>query len=145
MKNQEQKQKVSVAGVLLFREKVLFVRRSKEEGFLPGVYEIPGGKVMFGESPEETIVREFKEETDVNVIPGELLHIRSYMSKEGEQHNIEVFFSVRTNDAEPEVVLSKEHEEYLWVSAEESEQLGLGDSDPVLQVVKRFFASRKAG
>ncbi|MGX9706885.1 NUDIX domain-containing protein [Laceyella sacchari] len=37
--------------------KTLIIKRSLREAFLPGFYELPGGKVDFGENPEEALKR----------------------------------------------------------------------------------------
>lgn len=54
--------------------KILLVKRDEPE--VKGAHmkwEIPGGKVDFGETPEQAIVREIKEETGVNIIVKRLL------------------------------------------------------------------------
>lgn len=53
-------------GLVVRDNKVLMVRRSEPE--VAGAHlkwEFPGGKVDFGETPEEAVVREIKEETGV--------------------------------------------------------------------------------
>ena len=64
----------SVAGVCIRDGKVLLARHTYGNG--TGKLIIPGGYLTFGERPEETVVREYMEETGVTVIPGRLLGIR---------------------------------------------------------------------
>ena len=64
----------SVAGVCLKEGKVLLARHTYGSGH--GKLIIPGGYVKFGEAPEETLVREYLEETGVRVKAGRLLGIR---------------------------------------------------------------------
>ena len=64
----------SVAGVCLKEGKVLLARHTYGSG--NGKLIIPGGYVKFGEVPEETLVREYLEETGVRVKAGRLLGIR---------------------------------------------------------------------
>jgi 8-oxo-dGTP pyrophosphatase MutT (NUDIX family) len=40
-----------------------------------GKWEFPGGKIHFGEAPEEAIIREFKEEAGCDIVVGRLLPI----------------------------------------------------------------------
>ena len=63
-----------VAGVCLKEGKVLLARHTYGSG--NGKLIIPGGYVKFGEVPEETLVREYLEETGVRVKAGRLLGIR---------------------------------------------------------------------
>ncbi|MEI3479520.1 MAG: (deoxy)nucleoside triphosphate pyrophosphohydrolase [Bilophila sp.] len=55
-----------VCGVLLHEGKV-FIQRRGEKDVWAGLWEFPGGCVEPGESPEEAVVREWKEETGFNV------------------------------------------------------------------------------
>ena len=58
------------AGVIIDRDKVLITRRAPKENFAGG-WEIPGGKIEENETPEESLVRELKEELDITVYVGE--------------------------------------------------------------------------
>ena len=64
----------SVGGVCLRDGKVLLARHTYGVG--KGMFIIPGGYVDFGETPEETLVREYQEETGITVKAGKLLGMR---------------------------------------------------------------------
>ncbi|MFH8612263.1 NUDIX hydrolase [Streptomyces sp. NPDC018029] len=51
------------AAVVMHRDRVLLVRRSRTERFLPGVWGVPCGKLEPDESPMDGVLRELKEET----------------------------------------------------------------------------------
>lgn len=55
------------------QEILLSMRRAPGVPGLHGKWELPGGKVEFGETPEQTIVREIREELDLRVVPRRLL------------------------------------------------------------------------
>lgn len=55
------------------REVLLSLRRAPGVGGLDGKWELPGGKIEFGETPEEAVVREIQEEVGIRVIPLRLL------------------------------------------------------------------------
>lgn len=49
--------------------KILFLKRSLDDDFHPGVWNLPGGGVEEGEMPGEALVREIKEEVNLIVCP----------------------------------------------------------------------------
>ena len=63
------KQFIIVKSLVVNKEcEVLFVRRRKEDlEQAHNKWEFPGGKIDFGESPEQTAVREAKEESGYDV------------------------------------------------------------------------------
>jgi len=56
-----------VAGIFVRAGRLLMSRRPAG-GAWPGLWELPGGKVAHGETPEEALVREWKEEMDVTPV-----------------------------------------------------------------------------
>ena len=64
----------SVGGVCIRDGKVLLARHTYGAG--KGMFIIPGGYVNFGEIPEETLVREYQEETGITVKAGKLIGMR---------------------------------------------------------------------
>ncbi|GAA3181625.1 MULTISPECIES: (deoxy)nucleoside triphosphate pyrophosphohydrolase [Streptomyces] len=60
--------RVVVGGAVLDRGRLLAARRSAPPA-LAGRWELPGGKVEDGESPEQALVRELREELGVEVEP----------------------------------------------------------------------------
>jgi mutator protein MutT len=64
---------VGVGGIVVHEGKVLLIRRGKEP--LRGRWVVPGGTVELGETLEQALVREMKEETDLVIAPVEMLTI----------------------------------------------------------------------
>ncbi len=54
--------------IILFQNKILVTQRS-ESMKLPLKWEFPGGKLEPGESEEACIIREIKEELNLNIFP----------------------------------------------------------------------------
>ena len=55
------------AGVILkYGDEVLLCKRGPKET-LPNIWSIPGGGIENGESPGQAAIREFKEETDIEI------------------------------------------------------------------------------
>jgi ADP-ribose pyrophosphatase YjhB (NUDIX family) len=66
--------------VLAIAGRVLLVRRAKEP--LKGRWTLPGGTVELGETLEEAVVRELKEETGLQVVPREVLAVLDRIHRE---------------------------------------------------------------
>ncbi|MFP4048758.1 MAG: A/G-specific adenine glycosylase [Desulfovermiculus sp.] len=54
------------AGVLLDNERILIQKRPPH-GLMANLWEFPGGKLQAGESPEQALVREFREELELEI------------------------------------------------------------------------------
>lgn len=58
--------------------KILIQKRSKQKILSPNVWAMTGGSVLLGENSKETIVREAKEELDININASELKLIAKF-------------------------------------------------------------------
>ena len=87
-----QKVRVRVCG-LCFRNDSLLMIKHKGLGKQGILWSPPGGGLAFGESSEACLVREFKEETGLEVEPTQFLFVNEFISKDLQA--IELFFSVR--------------------------------------------------
>lgn len=130
-------QKVIVTGFLCCDGRVLLARRVKHEKFLAGYYEMPGGKVEFGEDIKEALKREFLEEVNLNVEVGNPFRIYSYVTEQGDRQNIEIFFLTELNDYPENLKLGNEHDDYQWVSKEEL--IGYKISDEIKKAAEEGF------
>lgn len=59
-------ERITTAGVL-FEAGRYFIARRKSGGAVGGLWEFPGGKHRWGETPEESLAREFLEEFNLTV------------------------------------------------------------------------------
>jgi ADP-ribose pyrophosphatase YjhB (NUDIX family) len=72
---------VGVGGVVLIGGRVVLIRRGKEP--LRGRWVIPGGTVELGETLQEALVREMREETGLVVRPREIVLVFDRIQREG--------------------------------------------------------------
>ena len=109
-------QKISVTAFILNSEnKVLIVKRSKTDSFLPGFFELPGGKVEFGESVEEALTREIKEETALRIKLIRPYSTFSYLSTDRQKQTIDIQCICKVLSKNYKVRLSEEHEDFNWI------------------------------
>src|SRR5581483_2006394 len=115
-------QKVSASAVVLSKDgKVLMVRRSLDDEFLPGIFELPGGGTDFMEDPADGLKRELREECGIKVNVLHPLTAFSFkMPHEGvEKHTVEIIYLCEMVDEKQPIKLSFEHCDYKWATFEE--------------------------
>jgi 8-oxo-dGTP diphosphatase len=72
---------VGVGGVVLIDGRVVLIRRGKEP--LRGRWVIPGGTVELGETLQEALVREMREETGLVVRPRDVVLVFDRIQRDG--------------------------------------------------------------
>ena len=61
--------------------KILIQKRSDKKRVYPNVWAMTGGSVILGEKPVKTIVREAKEELDIDIDPSELRFMTKFRTE----------------------------------------------------------------
>lgn len=87
---------VRAYGVLIDGDRVALVRSSNPR-HIPPLWWLPGGGIDFGEAPEDTLVREFHEETGLLVCDPTLLGVTSDVRRRdnGDKiHTVRILFTV---------------------------------------------------
>lgn len=80
--------------LLLIRENKILLMRRKDTGFADGFYSMPAGKLEPKESVENAIIREVKEEINID-IKNETLKAIQVMNRNGiDRERIDYFFTV---------------------------------------------------
>ena len=77
----EQQFYVGIHGVIASRGRVLVLKRAPAMNYRPGDWDLPGGHIALGESFEECLLREVKEETALDVAIDRLLGLHSMVSE----------------------------------------------------------------
>ncbi len=101
----------SVTGVVIKDNKVLLARHTYGGG--KGLLIIPGGYVNIGEAPQDALVREFWEETKINIKPKNIIGIRFNM------HDWYIAFSAEYVSGEA-TSDNDENSEVLWMDVSEA-------------------------
>jgi 8-oxo-dGTP diphosphatase len=123
-------------------QKLFMPRRAKTKKFLPDIFELVGGHVDYGEDMIQGLVREVKEELQMNVKVGDPFAVFTYMNDIKGSHSIEVIYFAQFTDPLENIVLDPEdHSESIWVGENELDTIlaNKGKDDPELAAIKKGF------
>jgi nucleoside triphosphatase len=114
----------TVGGLIINPEGELLIVKSHKWKV---AYTIPGGHVEVGESLEEALLREVKEETGLDIHEIEFLCFHEFIGDEifWEKRHF-IFFDFICCTSKTEVILNNEAQEYLWVPIREAVNLPIG-------------------
>ncbi|HTW96977.1 MAG TPA: NUDIX domain-containing protein [Candidatus Methylomirabilis sp.] len=137
-------QKIGTSAFIFKNNHVLLLKRAKDEGVFPEHWELPGGKVEYGERPEDAVAREIREETGLKIKVGFPYGTFSYFLNE--IHYIDIqYYCYALGD---EIKLSVEHEKYLWANENDLKDLLITEQmreaiDKGFEYIKLFFLMAK--
>jgi len=112
--------------------KILALRRDPNDVRRPKCWDFPGGNYEEGETVDECIKREIREETSLDVKSVRPVYIASNMGKSYQNINVIAVCQLCT-DWSGEVILSDEHTQYRWVTPSEFINLETGDDGGFLK------------
>ena len=100
---------VYVDGICIKDKKILLLKRANDP--FRGFWHVVGGQVEDNETLKEAIIREFKEETNLDVEVGEIIAGR--LEESFDQIKIIVAFKVTSTNGK--IKLNSESKEFRWV------------------------------
>lgn len=116
---------LTVRGICKFNDRILLLKIRSKSTHDAGKWEIPGGKVKKGEFFDQALIREYLEETGLDVNIESLYNVvqNNYTAcKTSEKvHSIQLIMDVSCKS--DEVIISNEHDEYGWFSQEEVDKM----------------------
>ena len=110
--------------------KILIARRQKDDP-LKGKWEFPGGKIMEGETHEQCLKRELREELDIDIEVGDLQYSTQHMYS---HIAVELFFYSATYLA-GEIKLN-EYRDIRWVEKDDLSKYAFPEANiPLLKIL----------
>ncbi len=103
---------------------ILIVKRHPKSKTDPEMWELPGGKVERGEFFADALVREIKEETNLDVEIGDFCEA----VQNDYSHKRTVQLMMYLVDVKGEVRISDEHTEFMWASMDKIRTLEISTS-----------------
>lgn len=122
------------AAVVHLDGKILITRRAPGQK-LAGMWEFPGGKLEHGETPQDCIIRELREELGVESVAGEILTSTMYTYPGGAIELIAVIVVLQSTQFTLQV-----HDLFEWVRPQELLQHDLAPADiPIAEEIIRTY------
>ena len=124
--------KIEVVAAIIVQEKKVFATQRGYGEFKDG-WEFPGGKIEPGESPEEALVREIREELDVDIKVGRLLETVEY-----DYPRFHLIMHCFICELLSEEIILKEHEDAKWLAEDELDSVDWLPAD--VSLIDKIFA-----
>ena len=106
-----------------------------------GKYVIPGGHIELGETMQLALIREIKEETNLDIYDIEFIIFQEFIFNETFwQKGHYIFFDYVCKTNSTDVKLNDEAEEYIWVRVAEGLALPL---DPYTKIVIEAYLKKQ--
>lgn len=100
--------------------KVFLPKRAATKKFLPGVFELVGGHIDYGEDIEAGLKREVREEIGKEITLGEPFAVFTYINEIKGSHSIEVIYFAQFIGGIDDIKINPEdHSTYEWLSEAE--------------------------
>lgn len=124
-------QRIAVRGIIRVDEKILLLKRSSGRSSILGRYELPGGKLEYGEQPEDALLRYIKNDMGATVKAAQLFDVLTYIDHDDRDLQY-VFILYLVSLENGKISLSSNYSRYLWKKVTEVQQDDLTESTKLL-------------
>ena len=113
-----------VTAAVMVKDSRILIAKRKADDKLGNKWEFPGGKVEDGESPEDCLKREMKEEFQIDVSVGEYLGENVYHYRHGS-----IKLLVFRTHWDRGSISAKYHDDFRWVTLDEINSYDFAPAD----------------
>ena len=127
-------QRIAVRAIITDdKQKILLLRRSNGRSTIMGKYELPGGKLEYGEQPEDSLARYLQAEMSVTLRAAHLLDVLTYIDHDDRDvQYVFILYSVNIENFATHLALSQNYDRYQWKSLAALQQDTLTESTKLL-------------
>jgi ribonuclease HI len=126
-------QRIAVRTIITQDDKILLVRRANGRETILGLYELPGGKVAYGEQPEDSLRRYLHDDVGLHISKANLFDVVTYIDRD--DRNIQyavITYNVTLASGHHELQLSSNYDQYIWQSLQNIQQNNITDLTQLL-------------
>ncbi len=125
---------LTMRGLVKKDGKILILKRHPNSTTNPNKWELPGGKVDPGEDFDKALIREFQEETSLNIKIGDLIGA----VQEDFPHKRTVAIVMNVYIDSNDVKISDEHINWKWITIDEIKNFELSGWFKTLVIEKNY-------
>ena len=89
---------IAVKSMIVNNGKLLIVKRANNDRYMPGIWEIPGGKLDIGENLLDGLIRETKEETGLEIAVNRQISVRHFTRDDSQEIEMHIFLCYAINN-----------------------------------------------
>jgi len=108
---------VALKALIVKNGKILIIKRSSKEDVFANEWDLPGGKLKFGENPVNGLKREVFEETGLKIKIVKPISVWTFFKNSGKTQVIGITFLARVISGK--IRLGKEHTDFKWILPKE--------------------------
>lgn len=122
------KQRISVRAIIKKDGKTLLLRRANGRKTILSKYELPGGRLEYGEQPEDALRRYLHDDSGLHVQTAQLFDAVAYIDHdERDIQYIVIVYLVALENPQHEIALSPNYDKYQWGKPHNLKQDSLTD------------------
>lgn len=127
------KQLISVRAIIRDDQRTLLLRRANGRQSILGKYELPGGKLGFGEQPEDALARYLRDDAGLIIQSAQLYDVLTYVDHDDRdiQYTF-ILYLVSLSSNGNKVRLSQNYDQYAWKKLSQVNQEELTESAKLL-------------
>ncbi len=126
-------QRIAVRAIIRKNEKTLLLRRANGRPSIFGKYELPGGKLEYGEQPEDALIRYLHEDTNLTIRAAQLFDVLAYIDHDDrDMQYVFILYLVSLNADKNKITLNDSYDHYIWKKMSDIHQSDLTESAKLL-------------
>lgn len=127
------KQLISVRALVQKDNKTLLLKRATGRESILGKFELPGGKLDYGEQPEDAIGRYLYDDAGLQIQSSQLYDVLTYIDHDDRdiQYTF-ILYLVSLRNSSDKIALSSNYSEYTWKNLASMNQQSLTESAKLL-------------
>lgn len=126
-------QRISVRAIVKQDDRALLLRRSNGRQTILGQYELPGGRLAYGEQPEDTLRRYLHDDVGLHMQTAQLFDAVTYIDRDDRDIQYAVIvYTVAIAEGHHSIELGANYDKYIWKKVSDLQQEMITDLSQLL-------------